>query len=194
MGGKREAISHEILDNYFDFLSWCGQAGVVNQVQAKALREKVSMNPERAAMFLARAITLREAIYAIFFALIQGARPSTVDLDLLNSELSQGLGRLRLAPRTEGSGFEWQWSDQELELETPLGPIAYSAANLLISGEDLAHLHQCGGGNCGWLFLDHSKNHSRRWCDMRDCGNLAKVRRHRRKQQPPSGAGAQQHS
>ncbi|HEV2391667.1 MAG TPA: CGNR zinc finger domain-containing protein [Verrucomicrobiae bacterium] len=39
----------------------------------------------------------------------------------------------------------------------------------------------CQGDTCGWLFVDSSKNHSRRWCDMRDCGNRAKARRHRAK-------------
>ena len=60
-------------------------------------------------------------------------------------------------------------------------------AELLASEQQLAHLRQCCGDNCGWLFLDSSKNHSRRWCDMRDCGNRAKVRRHRQKHPPASG-------
>jgi predicted RNA-binding Zn ribbon-like protein len=44
-------------------------------------------------------------------------------------------------------------------------------------------VRQCGGENCGWLFLDTSRNRSRQWCDMRDCGNLAKVRRFRQRRQ-----------
>jgi len=53
---------------------------------------------------------------------------------------------------------------------------------LLTSSQRLNQVRQCRGDNCGWLFVDGSKNHSRRWCDMRDCGNRAKVRRHRLKQ------------
>ena len=43
-------------------------------------------------------------------------------------------------------------------------------------------IRECDGDTCGWLFLDTTRNHSRRWCDMRGCGNRAKVRRHRQKQ------------
>src|SRR5258706_243420 len=71
---------------------------------------------------------------------------------------------------------------RQAALDHLLGPIARSAANLLTRDELLYHVSHCGGDNCGWLFVDSSKNHSRRWCDMRDCGNRAKVRRHRLKQ------------
>jgi len=53
---------------------------------------------------------------------------------------------------------------------------------LLTDPHTLAHVQMCNGDNCGWLFIDSSKNHSRRWCDMRDCGNRAKIRRHRLRQ------------
>ena len=38
-------------------------------------------------------------------------------------------------------------------------------------------VRECGASDCAWLFLDTSKNHHRRWCDMTRCGNRAKVRR-----------------
>jgi predicted RNA-binding Zn ribbon-like protein len=59
-----------------------------------------------------------------------------------------------------------------------LWPVARSAAELLTSG-DLARVGQCPGEECGWLFLDTSRAGRRQWCDMADCGNLAKVRRFR---------------
>ena len=62
-----------------------------------------------------------------------------------------------------------------------LGPVARSAAELLTS-DRLDRLRQCESEKgCGWLFVDGSRNRSRRWCDMSDCGNRAKARRfHRR--------------
>lgn len=41
-------------------------------------------------------------------------------------------------------------------------------------------LKRCGNPLCRWIFLDGSRNRSRRWCDMAACGNRAKVARHRR--------------
>jgi predicted RNA-binding Zn ribbon-like protein len=80
-----------------------------------------------------------------------------------------------------GEEFDWEWEFDESDPEQALAPIACSAAELLASSDLLHHLRRCEGDNCGWLFLDSSRNHSRRWCDMRDCGNRAKVRRHRQK-------------
>jgi predicted RNA-binding Zn ribbon-like protein len=124
---------------------------------------------------------LRESIYQILLRVMEGRRPRPTDLELVNSELARTLGRLRIAPVTGESRYDWKWAGDQLELDYPLGPLAHSAGQLLSSGHKLAHVRQCRGDNCGWLFVDLSKNHSRCWCDMRDCGNRAKVRRHRQK-------------
>jgi len=180
VGGKREGIPRENLHDYAHLLSWCEQARLIDAPTAQRLDEQAAQNAKKAAAVLARAIALREGIYRIVLAVSSGAAPSTEDLTVLNSELARSLGRLRIMP-DEGNGFSWRWAEGSLELDHVLGPIAYSAAELLASAEELTHARQCRGGNCGWLFLDSSRNHSRCWCDMRDCGNLAKVRRHRRK-------------
>jgi predicted RNA-binding Zn ribbon-like protein len=184
MGGKREGVPHENLHSYLHFLAWCQQAGQVNSSQVHLLKDKAAADPQKALSVLGEALELREAIYRIFMDIINAATPGQVDLARLNFELARALGRLRIKQRMEGSGFDWEWSDESVQLESPLGPVAQSAATLLASDNLLARLHQCGGENCGWLFVDTSKNHSRRWCDMRDCGNRAKVRRHRQKSRP----------
>src|SRR6266851_1001987 len=66
-------------------------------------------------------------------------------------------------------------------LDAALRPIVESAVGLLTSSK-LARLRRCGSSTCYWLFLDETKNCSRRWCEMASCGNLMKVRRHRAKQ------------
>ena len=99
----------------------------------------------------------------------------------LNFELAQALGRLRVTVAKGPNRFAWHWAVNGA-LDYPLGPLARSAADLLTAEHFAGRLRQCCGDTCGWLFLDASKNRSRRWCDMRDCGNRAKVRRHRLKQ------------
>jgi predicted RNA-binding Zn ribbon-like protein len=182
MGGKRGGVAREKLHSYADFLAWCSQGGLLDNQLEEELTIQAANCPEEAASVLARAIALREAIYRIFAAVIENRIASAEDIALLNLELASGLRRLCVAPGKGKTDFEWTWTRDGCALDQPLGPIARAAADLLISHAQLNQVHQCGGENCGWLFLDASKNHSRRWCDMRDCGNRAKVRRHRLKQ------------
>lgn len=181
VGGKREGIARENLHSYEHFLSWCEQVHLVSKTEVARLRQNAETVPEQATEVLGRAVALREAIYHIFFALAKNAGPAEADLKLINAELAKNLGRLRVMSEGETNGFKWVWALDKPALDYPLGPLAHSAANLLISHECCALVRQCRGDNCGWLFLDSSKNHSRCWCDMRDCGNRAKVRRHRQK-------------
>jgi predicted RNA-binding Zn ribbon-like protein len=167
------------LHTYIELARWAEQAGLASAAVAEALRQKAVLVPVEAAAVLARALELREAIFRIFLALAHDRSPAEHDLEILNGELQQGLHRLRVG--RHGKEFEWRWTGDNSQLDHFLAPIARSAAELLISGHWRGHVCQCEGDNCGWLFVDSSKNHSRRWCDMRDCGNRAKVRRHRQR-------------
>ena len=182
VGGKRGAIARENLHTYADFLSWCCQAALVNEATAKELATQAARCPEEAAAVLTRAIELREAIYQIFAAVVERRGVATADVALLNRELGTGLRRLCVAAGKGKNAFDWAWTKDPCVLDQPLGPVVRAAAELMVSHDQLRQVHCCGGDNCGWLFIDSSKNHSRRWCDMRDCGNRAKVRRHRLKQ------------
>ena len=179
MGGKREAVAREYLHSYADFLSWSQQAGLVGASAAAARLRHACRRPAAAAAVLRRAIALRESIYRIFLAGARERKPKESDLEELNAVLARCLPRLRIAASKQG--FGWEWRRENGSLDDALGPIARSAAELLVSRESLERIRQCQGDNCGWLFLDSSRNHSRCWCDMRDCGNRAKVRRHRLK-------------
>ena len=180
VGGKRGVVERENLHAYKDFLSWSQQAGIVEASQAELLARLAAEQPGEAGQVLKRAVDLRESIYRIFWAIAEARAPEEADITRLNSELASAMCRLRV--QAGGNGFDWRWGNEEPRLEHPLGPIAHAAAELLTNPGELAHVRRCESDTCGWLFLDSSKNHSRRWCDMRDCGNLAKVRRHRLKQ------------
>jgi predicted RNA-binding Zn ribbon-like protein len=168
----------EELNSYADLVSWAQEVGLLTENEALPLYREAAARPADAAAVLERAIELREAIYRIFSA-IAGSRPvETADLSILNTWLTTGQGRLQVA-RTK-SGFTWKWGEAGASLGQMLWSVAQSAAELLVSNE-LDRLKQCADDRgCGWLFLDTSRNRSRRWCDMRSCGNRAKVRRYRR--------------
>jgi predicted RNA-binding Zn ribbon-like protein len=181
VGGKRGQIAREKLHSLNDLISWAEQGRLVKPDQAEMLKHYAARYPCESAELLTRATELREAIFRIFLSAAKEKRPAPDDMARLNAELSASLGRLRIGPLRNGEGFAWQWADEKVEPEHLLGPIARSAAELLVQPDLVAKIHQCEGDNCGWLFVDCSKNHSRRWCDMRDCGNRAKVRRHRKR-------------
>jgi predicted RNA-binding Zn ribbon-like protein len=137
-------------------------------------------HPRVAQAVFERSINLREALYKIFKSVADGQKPETPDIEKLNYELIRARSNERLV--FSAATFEPRWKEMGRNLDSPLWPLIRSAAELLTG--DLSRLRQCGGDECGWFFLDTSRNHSRQWCDMKDCGNLAKVRRFRERRQP----------
>jgi len=89
--------------------------------------------------------------------------------------LHEALSRLEIRPSEDR--FEWAWVLDANDLDRMLWPIVRSAAELLTSG-DLRKVRQCAREGCDWLFVDASKNHSRRWCSMNMCGSRVKARRY----------------
>jgi predicted RNA-binding Zn ribbon-like protein len=185
IGGERQARSQEYLNNYCDLVLWGQHAGAVTAEQAQHLLAEASRRPEEAAGVLREAIRLREAIYRILRAWTVRQPPSPEDVTILNQALANALTRLQV--EFSGESFGWGWQAQPEALDAMLWPVIRSAAELLTS-EDLKRVRVCEGETCGWLFLDLSRNQSRRWCTMNDCGNRAKAKRHyqRHRQAGPS--------
>ncbi|MGA7732560.1 MAG: ABATE domain-containing protein [Chloroflexia bacterium] len=167
--------SNDHFDTYSEVLNWASQVGIITYDEEHALNHLAALAPARAEAALHKARELREAIQRTFLAAGAGVPPDARPFELLNREIAEAMSHARLV-RTH-DGYEWGWEPAHADLERILWPIAKSAADLLVSGK-LARVHECAGDTCGWLFLDTSKNHSRRWCDMKDCGNTAKARRH----------------
>jgi predicted RNA-binding Zn ribbon-like protein len=166
----------ETLYSYSDLLAWARGAALLTEREERQLLRDAAARPAEAGQALSRALALREAIYRIFVALIHAEAPDEADLDELNATLAQITTGAHVV-RTQ-QGWAWQWGQPEEVLDAPIGPIARSAAELLIS-EQRERVGQCADDRgCGWLFLDTSKNRRRRWCDISGCGNRAKQRRH----------------
>ena len=172
----------DFLTTYDDLLSWGTQAGAVTRGEADALRSQARRNPAGARRTLAAALRAREAIFAILSAEAHGVRPPPEALATLESALPTAFAHLRL--RRGAGGYELAWDD-EPHLERVVWPALRSAAELLTS-PDLRLTRVCASEACDWLFVDRSRNQSRRWCDMNVCGNRHKVREHYRRQR---GAG-----
>lgn len=188
--GDRERPEEDRLRSYPDLLAFALQAGTLTAAEAARLAGRAGREPGEAAAALARALELREALYRIFSAGaagMAGGGPEAADLERLNAALPEALSHLRLEPR--GRELVWTWAAADDPLEAPLWPVVRSAAELLTS-EEWRRVRECGGGACTWLFLDHSRNRSRRWCSMETCGNRAKARRHYRRRTDQDSAGS----
>jgi predicted RNA-binding Zn ribbon-like protein len=184
VGGRtsdRNIVLRDKLKDYADLVAWSRLASLSTGREARFLESAAGRYPARASATLARAIRLREALFRISKSLLGRSAPDESDVDVLRNELSIAKAHERLV-RT-GRQFVWAWDQSGNALDAPLWQVARSAADLLTS-PDITKLRQCGGDECGWMFLDTSRNHSRRWCDMKDCGNRAKVRRFRRRENP----------
>ncbi len=159
-----------------DLVRWARQTGMVTAREAGRLVEAVRRDPAQGAKALAHARGVREAIYRLFAALADGQTPAPADLARINKALSEALRHIRVARRTDGS-FVWEWESERSLLSGLLWPVARSAADVLTS-DDLGRLKTCPSADCGWIFLDTTRNGTRRWCDMTVCGNRAKARRY----------------
>jgi predicted RNA-binding Zn ribbon-like protein len=182
VGGRNDAadpgarVRGDKLASYADFAGFAAHAGLVSPAAARELRRRAARGPRAADAALRRARRFREALYRVLRELMRGRSPASADLREVNAELAASRRAERLALR-EGR-LAWEWPGASRRLESPLWLLARGAARLLTSAQ-LDRLRQCGGESCGWLFLDRSRNRSRQWCTMQDCGNVSKVRRFR---------------
>jgi predicted RNA-binding Zn ribbon-like protein len=164
----------EHFNNYHDIVSWGLQAHVLTEQEAQRLLEEAASRPAEASGVLKRAVAVREAMYRIFKAVSEDVLPEDGDLVSLSAAVAEAQSHAHIVPK-EG-GFTWDWVGTKNDLGRMLWPVVRSAADLLTSDE-LDDVRVCASDSCNWLFLDTSKNHSRRWCDMKSCGNRAKARR-----------------
>jgi predicted RNA-binding Zn ribbon-like protein len=167
------ADPQELLPSYGNLLRFAAQLGLLTTEQARKLAR--SARPQDGQRVLAAAAELREALAAVLYPWVDGDKPAKAQVEILEKHFHAAA-----LHRSLGSGKErlvWSWSGFEQQAELPLWKLAQSASDLLVS-EDAKQVKVCGDPTCRWLFLDVSKNHTRRWCDMKICGNRMKARRH----------------
>jgi predicted RNA-binding Zn ribbon-like protein len=173
----------ELIQSYEDLVDWAMQAGALSAAQRAVLLREAESHPKDAAAIRARAVELRECLYRIMTAVARHRRVSEEDVHELNNYLGEALSHLELRPTRKA--FQLAWPETRPQLDFILWPIVRSASDLL-SSHDLELIRECDVDTCRWLFVDRSKNHSRRWCDMRICGNRIKAQKFYRRQQHSS--------
>jgi len=176
VNSRSRPATKDYLPDYAAVLGWCRQTRLFKPLALQRLEEEARSAPHKAAEAHAAAIALREALHRIFHSLIAGAPTSQDDMFVLNGCLHDARQRQVLA--ATGTKFTWIWDMARLDLHSPAGAIAVSAACVLTE-DNPARIKECPAPEgCGWLFYDETKNASRRWCSMEHCGSTAKARRY----------------
>ncbi len=152
------------LDGFAALAEWSRRAGVIDPPAAARLSGGDAE--------VAQVRDLREALHAVAGAVADGREPEGAPLRALNERI---VAALAAATPREGLPLAW-------EVEVARGadlPHALALAALrLLRSPDVLRVGRCSDPVCGWLYLDHSRNRSRRWCSSADCGNRDRVRRH----------------
>ena len=162
----------ECLRGYGDLVAWGVRVGLFSAGEGGRLVAEASHRPEDAEAVYCDALRLRGALYGVFRAVAEGRVPASRNLEILRRYEREALSRGRLVQGDRR--FVWEWKD-EGDLTRMQWPVAHAATVLLTSG-DLDRLKLCAG--CYWVFLDASRNRSRRWCTMEVCGTDEKMRRY----------------
>lgn len=168
--GSQSEIDH--LRDFGGLVAWSGHVGLLSEGSARWLMREAEARPSEAGATHARALALRETLYGIFSAIARGEQPPERGLETLQKDECEALAQARLLPK--GGGYAWEWTDSG-DAGMMLHPVVHAAVELLTSGP-LDRVKGCAG--CHWIFVDESKNRSRRWCTMEVCGTNEKVRRY----------------
>jgi len=176
--GRGTEQAQEHLRSYRDLLDWSVHAGSLPTSSAKRLHRSSAGAPAAAGGVLKRAIALREATRHAVLSIASAGPVAALDIATIKREAAAAITAAELGVAL-GHG-RWGWPNDTSDLARPLWPVARSAMAIL-DNADPDRLKLCPGHDCGWIFLDRSKNNSRRWCDMAVCGNRAKARRYYRR-------------
>ena len=170
----RDQGPEELLASYDDLLRFAAQAEILTP---KQVRQIVRTASDRAAATALVAIReLREAAAGIFYAVVGDRTPPGSQIRIIERAYEEARERQQMA--WSGSRMVWEWPASDCGPDLPFWMLAVSTARLLLS-DQVRLIRACEKPDCRWLFLDTSKNHSRRWCDMKICGNRMKARRYK---------------
>lgn len=167
----------DTLTSYEALALWARDQHLVSAAAAERLIAESKKHPHQAALVLARAKEFREALNSLAEAIDAGRQPHAATLATIGECLAGAYANARLVPH-DGT-LQWIASAED-DLDRILWEIGRAAGRLVISPR-LARVRACAAGDCGWWFVDDTKNRSRKWCDMTLCGNREKLRRFRAK-------------
>jgi len=176
--GDRGAAPHEHFNTYGDVLSWAEAHEMLGPADIRRLRAAAQRNATQAREAVVEMRALRESLYHVLLAAGSGRTPPRADLARLNAHVEMTFSRAHLAPRRGRLTLAFDDAGAR-SLSAPVTTAVVRAAIDLLTSGEAARIRMCADRTCAWLFVDATRNHTRRWCDMAVCGNRDKVRRFR---------------
>jgi predicted RNA-binding Zn ribbon-like protein len=164
---------HDHASTYDEVVRWSIRVETVTATQASRLLRAAASRPKDAAATIETAQQLRETLTEIFGCVADNTPDVPKQWTRLRPFVATAFANATL-DETGSGARQWAWPQVD-DLAVVLHPIASAAADLLVS-DQLRRVKRCA--RCPWLFLDNSKNRSRRWCDMNDCGRAQKIERY----------------
>lgn len=179
---SRSELTTDYVASYDGLLAWAERADILQPATRQSLLKQAATERRGSEVALRKAHALRDAIFMTFSAIAARQPPSPRDVQRVLRAYGRAVTRGSFNGVTESANLTWNVG---ATLSGVLDPIAFAAGELLLA-VDRPTVKECPG--CGWLFLDLSRNRSRRWCDMRTCGSRDKMRRYyRSRRRPPTG-------
>jgi len=173
--GDRGSTRLDHFNTFGDIVAWGEARGVISRGAAASLRHRAAADGNGAARAWRSAVAFREALYQVVATAAEGRRVRPDDLQIVNDHVARTFEHAAL-----------ELKDGHFSLQTPAqawldpitGPVVRAAVELLTS-DALQRVGRCADDECAWLFLDTTRSKTRKWCDMKACGNRNKVRRFR---------------
>jgi predicted RNA-binding Zn ribbon-like protein len=181
----------ERLTDFDRVIAWAQGADVLSPTMAAELRTRAEAKPADAEAAYRAALRVRQVLRRVFHAVAEGKSAGGA-LNEFNGLLGRVLEHLQIVPATRGRSGEPRlrlgWPDLGSRLDSVIWPVLWSAASLIASDE-AARIRICGGADCGWMYVDRSRNGLRRWCQMETCGTREKSRRRYRRERADRRTG-----
>ena len=172
-------LKDERLTDFDRLTRWAEGAEVLPPKIGAALRRRATAKPREAEAAYRAALHARQVLQRVFSAISEG-KPAGDGLDDFNRLLGQALEHMRMVTasggRAGGRKLRLGWEQLETRLDAVIWPVLWSAA-LLIASDEASQIRICGSADCGWMYVDRSRNGLRRWCRMESCGTREKSRR-----------------
>ncbi len=174
--GRESEAPVENLKTARDVLAWMQHAAVLGAEDVATAGRRTEADPVLGSELRRRVLQLRDTVYELGKAIADREPIPRGRVDELAQMHGQCAARAKLSEQSDGR-FIWIWDRADDLVDSAVGPVVLSALRLLKETEQ-RRVKRCHGDRCGWLFLDTTKNNSRRWCEMEVCGNRAKQKRH----------------
>ncbi|SEW50597.1 CGNR zinc finger domain-containing protein [Chitinophaga arvensicola] len=167
---RKKEMHHDYLNGFKDLLQWYGHTGGLSPKIIHTLERLAKDYPQKAAVVFEKCIALRELLHRLFIAAIANKPPAPADQMQFNAYIAEAYANIEVS---------WKAGARQLLFNAPALEQVYwwlvkSAVELLTTDKSQS-IKECPA--CGWLFLDKSRNGSRRWCSMSTCGDVDKVTR-----------------